>query len=55
MMVIPVPASGFAAKFAVPNDPALCGLNLYVQVVEGDAGASKGLSFTAGLHLLFGL
>ncbi|MEW6745192.1 MAG: hypothetical protein AB1486_20765 [Planctomycetota bacterium] len=38
----------------VPCDPALCGLHLYLQVLELDPGASRGVSFTAGLELVFG-
>jgi hypothetical protein len=38
----------------IPNDPALCDLELFLQVIELDAGATKGLSFSEGLLLHFG-
>ncbi len=38
----------------VPDDPALAMLDLYLQVAAADAGASRGVSFTPGLHLRIG-
>jgi hypothetical protein len=38
----------------LPDDPALAMLELYTQVIAADAGASRGVSFTAGLHLRLG-
>jgi streptogramin lyase len=39
---------------ALPNDPALDGFEIDLQVVEVDPGAVKGVSFTQGLQLLLG-
>jgi hypothetical protein len=36
------------------NDPSLCGSAIDLQAVEADSGASKGVSFTAGLELVLG-
>ncbi len=33
---------------------ALCGLRIYVQALQVDPGAAKGVSFTPGLDLLLG-
>jgi hypothetical protein len=49
-----LPAGGLTLSGQVPNDPALYGFELYLQALELDAGASKGLSFTRGLDLFFG-
>ena len=38
----------------VPRDPTLCGLSLYLQVLELDRGAAKGISFTPGMQLTVG-
>jgi streptogramin lyase len=38
----------------IPNDPALFGFEIDLQVVEADPGAVKGVSFTQGLQLLLG-
>ena len=38
-----------------PMDPALCGFEADLQALELDSGASKGLSFTDGLELIFGV
>lgn len=39
---------------SLPKDPSLIGLELDLQVLEADAGAVKGLSFTPGLQLILG-
>jgi hypothetical protein len=49
-----VPATGLTLSGQVPNDPTLYGFELFLQVLEVDPGASKGLSFTRGLDLFFG-
>jgi hypothetical protein len=49
-----LPAGGLTLSGQVPDDPALYGFHLYLQALEADAGASKGLSFTRGLDLFFG-
>ena len=55
-LVLPLtlPAGGLTLSGQIPNDPSLYGVHLYLQALEVDAGASKGLSFTPGLDLLFG-
>ncbi len=47
-------AAGESLSGSLPNDPALCGVAVHLQALELDAGASKGISFTAGLKLLLG-
>jgi hypothetical protein len=47
-------ASGEGLSGTLPNDPALCEVEVDVQALELDPGASNGLSFTAGLKLLLG-
>jgi hypothetical protein len=56
LMFIPlsIPAGGLTISGAIPNDPALYGVDLDLQALEVDAGASKGVSFTQGLDLSFG-
>jgi hypothetical protein len=55
-IVVPlaIPASGLSLQDTLPSDVLLCGLELDLQVLEADPGASHGLSFTAGLQLLLG-
>jgi hypothetical protein len=38
----------------LPNDDDLCGFVLDLQAIEGDPGATKGVSFTPGLELVLG-
>jgi hypothetical protein len=49
-----LPAGGLTLSGKVPDDPSLYGLDLYLQALELDGGASKGISFTRGLDLFFG-
>jgi FG-GAP repeat protein len=49
-----IPAGGLTLSGQIPDDPSLYGLDLYLQAIEADHGASKGLSFTRGLDLFFG-
>ena len=46
-----VPASGLDLDYDVPAEPALEGLAVFVQFLEVDPGASRGIAFTAGLEL----
>ena len=39
----------------IPDDEALCFANAYLQAIEGDPGASNGLSFTPGLKITIGI
>jgi hypothetical protein len=49
-----VPVNGLTLSGMVPDDPSLYGFHLYLQALELDRGASKGMSFTRGLDLFFG-
>jgi hypothetical protein len=53
-VVFPVGSIGTILSGHLPDDPALYFLDLYLQAIEVDAFASKGLSFTPGLHLRLG-
>lgn len=52
---LPIPATGLSIASTIPCDDSLCGLALFVQVVEMDPGASRGISFTPGLQLRLGI
>jgi hypothetical protein len=52
--MLPLPTAGLTLSSTLPNDPALCFLDLYLQALELDPLASKGISFTPGLQLRFG-
>jgi hypothetical protein len=49
-----LPLAGLSLGFTVPYDATFFGVVLDVQAIEIDAGATKGLSFTPGLELVFG-
>jgi hypothetical protein len=49
-----LPATGASFNGSLPNDPDLCGVQIFAQGLELDAGAAHGLSFTAGLQLTLG-
>jgi hypothetical protein len=49
-----LPVGSLTVTGTVPSDPAFSGVEADLQVLELDAGASKGISFTEGLDLLFG-
>jgi hypothetical protein len=51
---VPLAPSGVSLPVTIPRDPDLCGASAYLQVVELDAGATSGLSFTPGLQFAFG-
>ncbi|MSR46617.1 MAG: hypothetical protein EXS13_06085 [Planctomycetes bacterium] len=51
---ITVPAGGFSDSDTIPDDPALCFIDFYLQVIEFDVGAVGKLSFTNGLQLRIG-
>ena len=48
--------SGTGADYplGLPNDPSLCGVSLYTQLIQADAGASAGVSFSSGLRIDLG-
>jgi Tol biopolymer transport system component len=54
LFTVPLAPIGYTLDVTIPVDPALCGATADLQVIELDAGASAGLSFTAGLELAFG-
>jgi Tol biopolymer transport system component len=45
---------GVELESTIPFDESLCGLEIDLQGIELDPGASKGVSFTAGLQLIVG-
>jgi hypothetical protein len=54
-IVIAIPAAG--ASFGggtLPDDDALCGLEIDLQAIESDSGAARNVSFTPGLALVLG-
>jgi len=50
-MIAPI---GNSIAVHVPRDDVLCGLAIFLQVLEADDGAAKNVSFTPGLRLAFG-
>ena len=52
--LVPLLGSGANLTGDIPNDPSLCGLSLYVQMLESDPFAAAGLSSTPGLELHIG-
>jgi hypothetical protein len=51
---LPIPPVSLTLSGTLPNDPSLCGLHVYLQALEVDVGASKGISFSPGLDLAIG-
>jgi len=51
---LPIPTAGAALIVTFPADDSLCGLEVDLQVLEVDPGASKDISFTPGLKLILG-
>jgi hypothetical protein len=49
-----LPGGGFPFLATMPCDASLVGLAIFMQVLEVDAGASKGVSFSQGLELILG-
>jgi hypothetical protein len=49
-----LPAAGLAIAEEVDPDPSLCGLEVDVQLVHVDPGASDSIAFSAGLELILG-
>jgi hypothetical protein len=54
LLPLPIAPGGSSLSADLPIDPALCGLAVYTQMLELDADAAKGVSFTPGLELVFG-
>jgi hypothetical protein len=57
LLALPITFSygGDQFPWSIPVDGSLAGLTIDLQAVETDAGAAKGVSFTAGLELAVGL
>lgn len=53
-LVLGLDAGGNTLSGQLPNDPSLYFADLYLQAIENDPYASRGTSFTAGLHLRLG-
>jgi FG-GAP repeat protein len=53
LVILPlsIPAGGALLTGTLPPDPSLYFLDIYLQAIEADSFASKGLSFTPGLEL----
>jgi hypothetical protein len=49
-----LPASGAGVPYSVLCGDEFCGLGLFLQVLEVDPGASRGVSFTPPLELIHG-
>jgi hypothetical protein len=54
ILALQLPGGGVTLSAPVPCNPALCGLSAFLQALEVDGGASKGISFTPGLQLELG-
>jgi len=50
-----VPTGGLDLDYDVPSDPTLAGVSVFVQVLEIDRGATRGVSFTEGMELMHGV
>jgi hypothetical protein len=46
---------GASFPLVIPNDNSFCGASLFAQVLQFDAGAAAGFSFTRGLALTLGI
>jgi len=55
LLPISIGAGGLTFTATIPDDWSLYFFDLYLQAIEFDPLASKGLSFTAGLRLRFGI
>ncbi len=53
-LALPMPPSGLNLLWAVPNDPVLSGLSVYLQSVQSDPAAHFGFAFSDGLRLTLG-
>jgi FG-GAP repeat len=54
IMPLTLPAGVVSFPVALPCDTLLCGLTVYLQALELDDGATKGVSFTQGMKLVLG-
>lgn len=51
----PIPTGGLVMPLSIPLDPAFVCVSVDAQVLELDPGASHGVAFTRGLHIMIGL
>ncbi len=51
---VSLPAGGTVLAGPIPNDPTLCGVSLYMQLLHADSGVPLGAASSAGLELRFG-
>jgi hypothetical protein len=54
VVLFTLPGAGANIPYSVFCGDQYCGLGIYLQVLEGDPGASQGVSFTQGLELIHG-
>jgi hypothetical protein len=54
-LTIPLLAGTTPLPGSIPQDASLCGISVYLQVLELDPGASKGIAFSQGLQLALGV
>lgn len=45
---------GQSTPLSIPDQSALCGVELYAQLIQFDAGASAGVAFSRGLRMIIG-
>ena len=51
---LPLPGPGLSISGPIEDDPGLCGVTLFLQILEVDGGAAKGISSSNGLQLNLG-
>jgi hypothetical protein len=49
-----LPVGGMTLSGMIPPDEALCGLAVYLQMLQSDPGATEQIAFSPGLELVFG-
>jgi WD40 repeat protein len=54
LFIVPIGAAGMSFSSEIPEDEAICGVEVFLQALELDPGAVKGISFSAGLDLVVG-
>jgi hypothetical protein len=54
ILLLALPSAGLPLSGGLPCDESFCGVSIYLQALEVDAGASQGISFTRGLRLILG-
>lgn len=49
-----LPVGGIQVPFVIPDDESLCGVDLFLQIIQVDNGAPLNAAFSPGLALTFG-